>query len=140
MDTTRAPPPISTTTSNYDSASAASSAPTVRHLDLSTPRANADPFDPTSHSFKEVQHKPQKYSDSRNHIGTPSSYATMAAHAYTMEIPLLGLIAGPKPAYPRGREKGKGGNNNNRGRGGGRGAQHTYGGKGRGKGTPQWDY
>ena len=127
-------------------ASAASSAPTTLYQDPHDHSSNSPHGDPThdGHHFKEVHHS-QRYSDSRNQIGISSSYGAMAAHTYSMDIPLLGIVAGPKAAYPRGRGKGKG-ENNGRGRGSrGRGlnTHHTYGGKGKGKGAappPNWDY
>ena len=138
--------PTATTEASYAGASSASSAATIRHTTPVAPHQSADPLlKEDARPFKEIPHKPQRYTDSRNQVGISSSYSAMAAHTYTMDIPLLGLIAGPKPAYPRDRDRGRGkGGINNRGRGGGRGkgfnAQHAYEGKGKGKGNPQWDY
>ena len=139
-------PPSSAAATEESFASAASSAPTTLYQDPHDHSSNSPHGDLAhdGHYFKEV-HRSQRYSDSRNQIGISSSYGAMAAHTYSMDIPLLGIVAGPKAAYPRGRGKGKG-DNNGRGRGSrGRGlnTQHTYGGKGKGKGVappPNWDY
>ena len=109
MDTGRPSHPTAATEASYAGASSASSAATIRHT---TPNARYNPEDPLyendARPFKEIHRKPQTYSDSRNQVGISSSYSAMAAHTYSMDIPLLGLIAGPKPAYPRNRDRGKG--------------------------------